>query len=511
MQLNMAQAFICTKRSKTNAMLIMIAISISMTMVMFGYIFVNFADPDAENIEDVIADQVEHGNSRLNWFETHLADTVIKSKQDYVESQLKSSLIKQVTKSGRELQKFNENIIINNNSEIYLYDSVDLLESSQDDYPWGHIYRSRVWCSVLTMWPERRQNIEAVANTWASLCDKIIFVVDNSTKKPPVKPPKNESDSKKKRREKRKKKTKKILYEWEEAPDSHLGFDFLKLPMDEPQSEDWRNIWEKSWKTWYHVGKYHINNSEWFLKIDDDTFFSPINFKGFARYFNPNKPWYFGNTLMHLWRTRNIVFNAGSCYVLSRGALKKLIKVFESNTFKNPSPTRKKKGENCKCLCMKRPGAFEDPSMGVCLHSIGIDPTNTLDKYNRERFSPFREKYHKRLKWKSSFWYFHLKPKQLGIKKECCAKHPISFHFYKHDKVKDFNELHIQYNIEQGINGKVFEIPQYPTRFKHRQDLNFSVDKWRNSFDSKVRGQLVYGGPGKEKMCWKCKKPNTGK
>ena len=28
------------------------------------------------------------------------------------------------------------------------------------DYAWGHIYRARVWCSVLTMWPERKQNIE---------------------------------------------------------------------------------------------------------------------------------------------------------------------------------------------------------------------------------------------------------------------------------------------------------------------------------------------------------------
>lgn len=27
------------------------------------------------------------------------------------------------------------------------------------DYPWGHIYKARVWCSVLTMWPERKQNI----------------------------------------------------------------------------------------------------------------------------------------------------------------------------------------------------------------------------------------------------------------------------------------------------------------------------------------------------------------
>eukprot|EP01084_Bolivina_argentea_P040721 75195_1 len=114
-----------------------------------------------------------------------------------------------------------------------------------------------------------------------------------------------------KRRKKKKKKHKPLNFTWEEAPDSHLGFDFLKLPITSPQSGEWRNIWEKSWKTWYHVASNHINDSEWFLKIDDDTFFSPINFKGFARYFNPNKAWYFGNTLMHLWKSRNIVFNAG--------------------------------------------------------------------------------------------------------------------------------------------------------------------------------------------------------
>ena len=172
--------------------------------------------------------------------------------------------------------------------------------------------------------------------TWANLCDHIVFVVDNSTVAPPQKPPKNESLSKKKQREAKKKRLKKINYEGEEAPDEHMGYKFLKLHMNQPQSEDWRNIWEKSWKTWYHVGKYHINESEWFLKIDDDTFFSPINFKGFARYYNPNKPWYFGNTLMHLWRTRNIVFNAGSCYALSREALRRVTEVFESDSFINP-------------------------------------------------------------------------------------------------------------------------------------------------------------------------------
>eukprot|EP01083_Nonionella_stella_P150745 480731_1 len=455
-------------------------------------------------MEDAIVDQLEVGDPKWVMHTDKNKHHIIQNNKHHsIKSHLKADPFTKIVKDGRSLQTFNTHLR-NNNTELYLYDSQELLDA-RDDYPWGHLYKSRVWCSVLTMWPERRQNIEAVAETWAPLCDHIVFVVDNSTAKPPKKPPKNETDSKRKRREKRREKMKKIAYEWEEAPDSHLGFDFLKLNLDAPQSEDWRNIWEKSWKTWHHVGVNHINDSEWFLKIDDDTFFSPINFKGFARYFNPNKEWYFGNTLMHLWKSRNIVFNSGSCYALSRGALRKLVKVFESDTFQNPEPVRKKRGDSCKCLCMARPGAFEDPSMGICLHSIGIDPSNTLDQYNRERFSPFREKYHVKLKWKSSFWYFKLKPTNIGIKDECCAKHPISFHFYKHHQVKEFKSLHLKHNIEEGVDGKKFEIPLYPQPFLHRPDLNFSVDRWRNSYSSVTKGQLVYRGPGKEKSCWKCK------
>ena len=118
-----------------------------------------------------------------------------------------------------------------------------------------------------------------------------------------------------------------VNYEWEEAPESYRGYEFLKVHLRTAQSERYTNIWEKSRKTWHHVGTHHIEDAEWFLKIDDDTFFSPSNFKGFARYFNPNKKWYLGNTLMHLWKDRSIVFNAGSCYARSRGALRRLMTV----------------------------------------------------------------------------------------------------------------------------------------------------------------------------------------
>ncbi len=88
------------------------------------------------------------------------------------------------------------------------------------------------------------------------------------------------------------------------------------------------------------MGKNHLYDAEWFLKIDDDTFFSPVNFKGYARYFNPEQPFYMGNTLMHLWQSRNIVFNAGGCYALSRESLRRVINIFESEAFLQPMKYR---------------------------------------------------------------------------------------------------------------------------------------------------------------------------
>merc|ERR1711971_656095 len=192
---------------------------------------------------------------------------------------------------------------------------------------------------------------------------------------------------------------------------------------------------EKSWKMWHHIGSHHIDDAEWFLKIDDDTFFSPINFRGFARYFNPESKWYFGTTLMHLWEAKNVVFNAGSCYAISRGALKKLVGIFESDSFLT---TKKGHGSGA-TFCRKRRGDKEDASMGVCLHSVGIDPINTLDAQYRERFSLYREDYQRRhLHRGMNLWYFAWRIDELGMKEQCCAEHMITFHGYKHDRVEAY-------------------------------------------------------------------------
>ena len=104
---------------------------------------------------------------------------------------------------------------------------------------------------------------------------------------------------------------------------------------------------------WLHVASTPmINEAEWWLKVDDDTFFSPVNFKGFSQYLDPDHPYALGHTILWRWGVENIVFNSGACYALSRGALHQLKHGFE--TIRSMAPLE---GPS---HCIDRSGAGED-------------------------------------------------------------------------------------------------------------------------------------------------------
>ncbi|ETO36008.1 hypothetical protein RFI_01054 [Reticulomyxa filosa] len=177
------------------------------------------------------------------------------------------------------------------------------------DKEWGEIYTPhRVWCLVPTLWPKKMDSMKWIAQTWGKFCDQLIFVIDEEF--------------------------------GVNAPYVYYGATILKIKCEYRQSTPDRNIWEKVWKMWHHIGKHHLYDSEWFLKIDDDTFFSAVNFKGFARYFNPDKEWYFGHTLLHLWQSKNIAFNSGTCYAISRETLKRVHTIFATKEFQDDPQRR---------------------------------------------------------------------------------------------------------------------------------------------------------------------------
>lgn len=288
------------------------------------------------------------------------------------------------------------------------------------------------------------------------------------------------------------------------TPDTFYNATILKLSLDHRQSSGDRNIWEKVWKMFYHMGKYHLYDAEYFLKIDDDSFFSAVNFRGFAQYFNADGEWYMGHTLMHAWSYKNVVFNSGTCYALSRGSLRKLYPMFSTSDFQND-----KQRKHSKTFCVHRSGDQEDPTMGLCLRSIGINPTNTLDNQFRERFHTFRPGDHKKIQ-RERTWFWKHKHLNVGFGQNCCSPNAISFHNYKKNPSLQMKELDDIYNSVFVVNGsekvvKVFEVPMEGSTFLFNDKSAPVHDQWLN-VKHIPRGQRIYKGVGNERYCHQCER-----
>eukprot|EP01084_Bolivina_argentea_P298354 514125_1 len=361
---------------------------------------------------------------------------------------------------------------------------------------WGNIYTpSRIWCLVPTLYPRNSKNMHAISQTWGRHCTKVIFVLDDKLPIP------------------------KDLYI--ELNQHANNVELLQLTnLQFPQSSTKRNIWDKVWKMWYYIYYYHINDAEWFLKIDDDTFFSPIQFHGMAQYFNPdNSSYYIGHTLFHEWLRRNIIFNAGACYGLSRGVLRKFaeeilsLSSFRNDDERNHDEYYPYKDESKKRLkwewrdyCVgNREFAQEDPTMGICLRSIGINPINTLDRQFRQRFHIFRPTDLKKIK-REDTWFWRYKDNRIGDGDNCCSDYSISFHSYKvdaKDTLKNLKHLDEEYNVKN--LKKEYELPwdDKPSLFLWDKETAPEHDQYFN-YLKPPHGQRIYKGVNNTRYCNQC-------
>eukprot|EP00494_Astrolonche_serrata_P004574 UN04587 len=159
--------------------------------------------------------------------------------------------------------------------------------------PWGHVFSpNRVFCTVPSVYPDKTKVWDLIIKTWGSLCDVLVFIVTPAN----------------------------------DPPEEWNGARVWALDIDRSTDPKERNIWEKVWRTWLTIATTDmVDEAEWFLKIDDDTMFSPENFKGFTRYLDPEEKYYIGHTILWRWQSSNIIFNSGSCYAMSRGAITELV------------------------------------------------------------------------------------------------------------------------------------------------------------------------------------------
>jgi len=226
----------------------------------------------------------------------------------------------------------------------------------------------------------------------------------------------------------------------------------MGVPMtrdDDPKS---RNIWEKMWRAWKLAGEEYLDKFDYIAKVDFDSFFIAENMRVFGSYLDPDQPWYVGHTLFHRWR-QNLIYNSGTCYVLSREAVRRL-----SIRLQNIPKVCYKCGGT---QCADRAGAGEDPQTGGCLRDLNIVPTDSLDRNGRQRFLPFRPRDHLfNIEYKSDphdwFWHYKGAIGQKQVKQNCCSNYPIAFHNFKTDPAVIYNKNAL-YELEYFFHSAPYE------------------------------------------------------
>ena len=162
--------------------------------------------------------------------------------------------------------------------------------------------------------------------------------------------------------------------------------------------EGYQNLTEKSREIIQFIYMTELNNFDWFLKADDDTYIIMENLRFYLKPMVSSKPAYIGYHLEPSWFDSPYM-SGGAGYVFSKAGLRRLVE----------------KGLHIKGSCRER-GSFEDLEVGRCALRSGVQIYSSLDKFERESFHPDNLQDYipgPPLQW--LFYYSRFKPKGVRI------------------------------------------------------------------------------------------------
>ena len=130
-------------------------------------------------------------------------------------------------------------------------------------------------------------------------------------------------------------------------------------------------LWRKSKLAWTRAYEEHINDYDWFIRGDDDTYMMMDNLREHLEQLQPSEEHYLGR---HFYLDENHdnmeFYSGGPGTVLSRGALRKLIETAKSN----------------RRVFSSLDTFADDLELGLSMARVGIPTKLNLDSDGRQLF-----------------------------------------------------------------------------------------------------------------------------